>query len=81
VAQNQEVVAVWDDPVLELRKPDPDWQWFDDEIGVWLHNLFGHNQVYVLNSADTPIYAMADGARLAIAGLRPWHRSGRRRWL
>jgi diguanylate cyclase (GGDEF)-like protein len=63
MALNQEAVAIWDDPVLELRKPDPDWQWFDDNIGVWLHTLFGQDRVYVLDAADEVIYAMADGAR------------------
>src|SRR5688572_21536882 len=63
-ALNQEAVAVWDDPVLELRKPDPDWQWFDDNIGVWLHALFGHDQVYILSPGDVPVYAMTDGAHV-----------------
>lgn len=63
LALHQEAVAVSDDLVLELRKPDPDWQWFDTTSGVWLRNLFGHDQVYVLNSEDFPVYAMVDGVR------------------
>jgi diguanylate cyclase (GGDEF)-like protein len=64
LAQHQEAVAVLDDLVLELRKSDPDWRWFDDNIGNWLRDLFGHDQVYVLNSEDSPVYAMVDGARV-----------------
>jgi diguanylate cyclase (GGDEF)-like protein len=63
MALDQEAIAVWDDPVLELRKPAPDWQWFDENIGIWLHDLFSHDRVYILNATDKPIYAVVDGAR------------------
>lgn len=67
LAKEQETVAVWDDAVLQLNQAQPDWQWFDDNIAYWLHDLFGHNQVYVLDPQDRPIYAMSDGERLAPA--------------
>jgi diguanylate cyclase (GGDEF)-like protein len=63
MALNQESLASWDDPVLELRKPDPDWQWFDDNIGTWLHTPLGQDQVYILDGADVPVYAVLDGER------------------
>jgi diguanylate cyclase (GGDEF)-like protein len=63
MAVQQEVVAVWEDPYLALSKPEPDWDWVDKNVGVWLFDLFNHNQVYVLDARDMPIYAMAEGAR------------------
>lgn len=63
LARSQEVGSVWDLSVLEFRKPKPNWQWVDDNIGLWLHRLFNHDQVFVLNSRDQPIYATSDGKR------------------
>jgi sensor domain CHASE-containing protein len=63
LALNQETIAVWDDPVVEFRKDEPDWQWFDENFGTWLHSLFGHNHVYILDEQDVPIYAAIAGAR------------------
>ena len=63
LAQQQEMVAVWDDTVLELAKPSPDRSWMDDNIGVWLHRTFGQDQVYILRQDNEPVYATIDGAR------------------
>lgn len=63
LAKEQQTIAAWDDPVLELAKARPDWQWFDDEIGVWLYDLFGHDHVYILDPRDRPVYAMQAGTR------------------
>src|SRR5688572_16238363 len=60
LAQNQEVVAVWDDPFLQFRKSELDIAWLDENAGVWLHDLFGHDQVYALDANDKPIYAVID---------------------
>src|SRR5262245_31758858 len=48
LALAQEVVAVWDPIVLELRKAQRDWQWVDDNIASWLKRVFGHDEVYIL---------------------------------
>ncbi|MFC4173470.1 CHASE4 domain-containing protein [Microvirga sp. GCM10011540] len=63
LAQQQEMVAVWDDALQELEKPAPDWQWIDDNIGIWLHLTFGQDQVYLLDAANAPIYATIGGKR------------------
>jgi diguanylate cyclase (GGDEF)-like protein len=64
LALNQEVVSIWDDPVLKLRESELDWTWLDENIGVWLHDLFGHDQVYVLNADESPVYSVVDGVRV-----------------
>lgn len=63
VAVQQEVVAVWEDPVLRLRKRSPDWEWFDTNIGVWLHDLFAHDRVFILDPNNTAVYGTSEGKR------------------
>jgi diguanylate cyclase (GGDEF)-like protein len=63
LALQQEVVAVWDDPVLQLRNTPPNPEWLDENLGVWLNRTYGHNQVYILNASDEPVYAAVDGTR------------------
>ncbi len=65
LAREQEVVAIRDRPLIELRKTNPNWQWFDRAFGGRLHNSFQHDQVYILGSRDEPLYAMVAGARVA----------------
>jgi diguanylate cyclase (GGDEF)-like protein len=60
----QEVVAVWDEPVFRLRAASLDAQWFDENFGTWLNRTYGHNQVYILNAHDEPVYAAVEGARV-----------------
>jgi len=58
----QEVVAVWDDPVLQLNKTPLDTQWIDENLGSWLTRTYGHDQVYILNAQNEPVFAAVDGA-------------------
>jgi diguanylate cyclase (GGDEF)-like protein len=64
LARTQEVAAVWDFLVQELRKPQPNWQWMDENVGLWLHRLFQHDQVFILNAGNEPIYATSGGQRV-----------------
>jgi diguanylate cyclase (GGDEF)-like protein len=60
----QEVVAVWDDPVLQLSKTPLDTEWLDENLGSWLTRTYGHDQVYILNARDEAVFAAADGAQV-----------------
>src|SRR5262245_4600179 len=60
----QEVVAIWDEVVLELRKDEPDWSWVDQNMSFWLYRLFRHDQFYLLGGDDQPIYASEGETRL-----------------
>lgn len=64
LARSQEIAAVWDQSVVELRKPRPNWQWMDDNVGTWLFNMFNHDEVYILDADDRPIYATSSGRRI-----------------
>jgi diguanylate cyclase (GGDEF)-like protein len=60
IAENQEVVAVWDEAYLKTRYP-VDVRWVGENVGVWLHDLFHHDYVYILGPRDEPVYGMVDG--------------------
>ena len=62
ITHDQESVTIWDESVNKVRG-DPDPEWFDANLGVWLYDYFGHDRVYVLDAEDRPIYAMVDGSR------------------
>ncbi len=61
LAQQQEMVAVWDDAVLELNKNPRNLKWLDANLGVWLSKTFGQDEVYILDERNEPI----DAARVS----------------
>jgi len=63
LAAQQEIACVWEDPVIKLDKKQVDWKWIDKNIGTWMYDTFRHDQAYVLNGRDKPIYAMQGGQR------------------
>jgi diguanylate cyclase (GGDEF)-like protein len=78
LVQSQRGVAVWPEGVVELRKPNPDWHWVDDNMAFWLHSVFDHHQFYILNAQDAPIYAMNDGVRVEPGRYNRIHAASRR---
>jgi diguanylate cyclase (GGDEF)-like protein len=65
LAQQQEMVAVWDDAVLELNKSPRDLKWLDANLGVWLSKTFGQDEVYILDERNEPIDATIAAARVS----------------
>jgi diguanylate cyclase (GGDEF)-like protein len=39
-----------------------DPQWVDINLGTWMHDYFGHDEIFILNTNDKPIYVNIDGA-------------------
>lgn len=60
VAHDHESVTVWDDAVGALRNRDT--KWIDTNLGIWMHTYFGHDEVYVLDPSDAPVYAFVKDA-------------------
>jgi diguanylate cyclase (GGDEF)-like protein len=61
ISHDQESVTIWDDAITYTAHAfDPDW--VDVNLGVWMHDYFGHDRAFVFNAQDEVIYAMADGA-------------------
>jgi diguanylate cyclase (GGDEF)-like protein len=65
LAQQQEMVAIWDDAIVELNKSPMDLKWIDANIGVWLSRTFGQEEVYILNDRNEPINAVIDATRVS----------------
>lgn len=66
LAQQQEMVAVWNDAVEKLRERPLDLEWLDGNLGPCLNRTFGQDQVYVLDENDEAIDAMIDGKRVPV---------------
>ena len=62
LAKEQEIFAVWDDVVVQLRRPRLDRQWLDANFGGIIRDIYGHDDTIILNARDEAVYAMLDGA-------------------
>lgn len=65
LALQQEAVAIWDDAAAHLVASPRDMTWIHDNIGSWLYRLFGHNEVFILDGFDRPVYAASLGSRIS----------------
>ncbi len=63
IGHDQEGLTYWDEPVRQLRKEAIDQDWLDQNLGIWVHDYYGHDEVYVLSPEHQPLYSMIDGAR------------------
>jgi diguanylate cyclase (GGDEF)-like protein len=59
VSTEQESITIWDDAVIKAREDDQ--LWMTENIGQWVGDYFGHDEVYVLDQYNRPIHAMQDG--------------------
>jgi diguanylate cyclase (GGDEF)-like protein len=59
----QKSVAWWDDSVTKITDEAIDLEFVDANFGVFLTETYGHDEVYVLNAKDAPLYAFAEGQR------------------
>lgn len=50
----QKSVALWDEALERLKRHDS--QWIDDEIGTYLTDTYGHDQVIILDGSGRIIY-------------------------
>ncbi|MEF2554383.1 EAL domain-containing protein [Aurantimonas sp. A2-1-M11] len=61
VTKDQQTSTIWDDAVEHvLGDRDPDW--LDSNLGVWMHDYFGIDRIFILDGDDVSIYAMIGGA-------------------
>src|SRR5205823_7458589 len=65
LAQQQETVAVWDESALYMSRARPDQQWLHDNIGFWLHRIFAHDEVFLLDGRDRLVQADSEGEIVA----------------
>ena len=48
-------------PVVKITDKAIDLEFTDANFGVFLTETYGHDEVYILNAKDQPLYAFADG--------------------
>ena len=59
----QKSVAWWDDSVMKITDASIDLEFTDSNFGIFLTETYGHDEVYILNAENKPLYAFAGGAR------------------
>lgn len=64
LALQQEMVAIWDDAVVELNKSSLDLKWIDANFGVWLNKTFGQDEIYILDERNEPLVATVGNTRV-----------------
>jgi len=57
VLDGQKSVAWWDDAVVKIADDGIDRPWTDANFGVFLTETYGHDEVYILDGTDNPIFA------------------------
>lgn len=67
LALQQQTVAVWDDAVAHIVADQRDMSWIHNNIGWWLYRIFRHDEVFILDGYDRPIYAAARGEQALLA--------------
>jgi diguanylate cyclase (GGDEF)-like protein len=60
----QKSVAWWDDPIVKITDKHIDLEFTDANFGVFLTETYAHDEVYILNAENRPLYAFAGGKRL-----------------
>lgn len=63
VLNGQKSVAWWDEAVINTADGALNLEFADAEFGIYLTETYGHNEIYVLDGRDRPIYAYVDGDR------------------
>ncbi len=59
----QKSVAWWDDSVLKITDEAVDLDFTDANFGIFLTETYGHDEVYILNRDNRPLYAFKDAER------------------
>ncbi|MDG4878693.1 EAL domain-containing protein [Mesorhizobium sp. WSM4935] len=65
VEREQESISVWDDSVINAKAGNQ--LWMAENLSVWMYTYYGHNRVYVLDSANHPIHAMREGKLVEVS--------------
>ncbi|WP_072390759.1 EAL domain-containing protein [Hyphomicrobium sp. CS1GBMeth3] len=65
VLNGQKSVAWWDEAVTNTADGALNLDFADAEFGIYLTETYGHNEIFVLDARDQPIYAYLDEGRAA----------------
>lgn len=59
--EDQRSVTIWNEAVI--RTAARDFDWMDENLGIWVHDYFGHDETYVLDRKNLPYYATVSSER------------------
>mgnify|MGYP003575654851 CR=1 FL=1 len=60
----QRSVALWQPLARALASPPVDAAWLNENVGGWLHDMFRHDRVFIVNESGTALYAAVNGAQV-----------------
>jgi diguanylate cyclase (GGDEF)-like protein len=60
----QKSVAWWDDSIVNMREGAINFDFLDANFGYFLTETYSHDEVFILNAANAPIYSFRNGERL-----------------
>ncbi|WDQ99421.1 EAL domain-containing protein [Devosia sp. J2-20] len=63
-------VAVWDDAIINTRLAF-NQTWVASNLGVWLHDFYGHDAVVIFDGKDDPLYVMTEGVSRTPQAMSP----------
>ena len=63
VLDQQKAIAWWDDAVANAQRRPLDLDWIDTNIGLYFYETYGHDEVFIIDSSNQPIYATVNGER------------------
>lgn len=64
IRKDQEASTYWDDAVRRVHERPLDLDWIDQNLGIWFHSYYKHDETYLLDARARPVYAMRDGRRV-----------------
>src|SRR5688500_16551005 len=53
--------AGWDESIARILAEPRDMAWLHEYFGIWLNKIFRHDETFILDGYDRPIYAARDG--------------------
>lgn len=61
VLNEEKAIAWWDDAVLNAQARPMDLEWIETNIGVYFYETYGHDEMFIVDGANQPIYANIGG--------------------
>ena len=61
VLNEEKAIAWWDDAVVNAQRRPLDLEWIETNIGVYFYETYGHDEMYLVDGDDRPIYANIGG--------------------
>jgi diguanylate cyclase (GGDEF)-like protein len=61
VLNEEKAIAWWDDAVDNAQSRPLDLEWIETNIGVYFYETYGHDEIYLVDGANQPVYANIGG--------------------